>query len=101
MHRAPRPAEPHVGGEVIDFEQALLDACPAAERRELMIEAGMLAEAFAPRGRRPQIEALARTLCSGARDLDFGRAHARRLAAALRRLARRRQVELAHGARGP
>jgi hypothetical protein len=72
---------------VVDFDEALLDACPARQRDELMAEAAILAQAFAPRGRAAQIEGLARSLQSGVRDLEFGRAYARLLAAALHRLA--------------
>ena len=79
-----RPA----GGEVVDFDEALLDACPPAQLAELMSEAAMLSEAFAPDGRAAQIETLACSLQSGVRDLEIGRAHARLLAAALQRLAR-------------
>ena len=88
MHDAPRHDERSAGGEIVDFDQALFDACSAEEQEELMTEAGLLAEAFAPQGRAAQIEALAQDLQSGARDLELGRARAIRLAAALRRLAR-------------
>jgi hypothetical protein len=87
MDHAPRD-EMLAGGEIIDFDEALLDACPEAERRQLMTEAAMLAQAFAPSGRAAKLDALAGELQSGVRDLEYGRAHARRLAAALRRLAR-------------
>lgn len=88
MQRATRREEPHAGGDIIDFEQALLDACPAAELNELMTEAEMLADAFAPSRRPAHVAALARSLDAGLRHLDHGRARARRLAAALRRLAK-------------
>lgn len=78
----------HPGGEVVDFDEALLDACEPAPLAELMAEATLLSEAFAPEGRAAQIETLARALQSGVRDLEIGRAHARLLAAALQRLAR-------------
>ena len=75
-------------GEIVDFDEALLDACPAEELAELMREAGLLAQAFAPEGRAAQIRALASELQSGLRHLERGRRHAVHLAAALRRLAR-------------
>lgn len=88
MDHAPRPDEPHARGEIIEFDQALLDARPPQELDQLMIEASLLALAFAPDGRAAQVQALAHELTSGARDLEYGRARARLLAAALRRLAR-------------
>jgi hypothetical protein len=88
MDHPPRPEAPHARGQVVDFDEALLDACSADELAEIMTEAAMLAEAFAPEGRAEQIAAMARSLQSGVRDLEIGRAHARLLAAALRRLAR-------------
>jgi hypothetical protein len=73
---------------VVDFGDALLDACPADQFAEVMTEAEMLASAFAPRGRGRQIDELAESLRMGAARLEAGRAHVCRLAAALRRLAR-------------
>jgi hypothetical protein len=75
---------------VVDFDEALLDACPPEALAQVMTEAQMLARAFAPDGRARQIEELAGSLQSGVRHLAAGRAHARLLAAALRRLARGR-----------
>ena len=88
MRQAPRPAGPSGRGEVVDFDEALLDACLPEPLAELMAEAALLAEAFAPDGHATRIDTLARSLQSGVRDLEKGRAHARLLAAALRRLAR-------------
>ena len=88
MNQAPTEHEPSVSAEVVDFDEALLDACSTELRSQLMSEAALLAEAFAPEGRSAEIDALAAALQSGVRDLEMGRAHARRLAAALRRLAR-------------
>jgi hypothetical protein len=88
MDETPRPDGPLAGGEVVDFDEALLDACPPEKRDQLMAEAALLAKAFAPEGRAGQLAALARDLQAGLRDLEFGRAHACRLATALRRLAR-------------
>lgn len=75
-------------GEVVDFDEALLDACPPDQLAEVMAEARLLADAFAPEGRAAERANLAGSLQSGVRDLEFGRAHARLLAAALHRLAR-------------
>ena len=74
--------------EVVDFDEAMLDACPTAELDELMTEADLVAHAFAPQGRAPEIERLAESVQSSVHELDFGRARARRLAAALKRLAK-------------
>lgn len=73
---------------VVDFDDALLDACSSEERAELMTEAKILAHALgeADLGK---LEILAQELSVGARDQDMDRAHARKLSAALRRLARR------------
>jgi len=76
------------GADVVDFDEALLDSCPVQELRELMTEADLVAHAFAPRGQAREIAQLADRLQSGVRELDYGRARARRLAAALKRLAR-------------
>lgn len=88
MERAHRPAEPRHTADIIDFEKVLLDACPAELRADLLTEASMLADAFAPEGRAEQLEAMATALSCGQRDAEIGRTRARRLAAALRRLAR-------------
>ena len=88
MKQTPIPMTPNEGGKVVDFDELLLDACPPEQLEEVMAEAEILTQAFAPDGRAAQIVALARSLQSGVRDLEFGRAHARLLAAALHRLAR-------------
>ncbi|HEY0435921.1 MAG TPA: hypothetical protein VGC92_04730 [Phenylobacterium sp.] len=85
-----RKIRPRQGGaEVVDFDAALLAACPAQARADLIAEAAMLAEAFAPEGREEELRAmanaLARDTCGAGRD----RPHARLLAAALRKLADR------------
>jgi hypothetical protein len=74
---------------VVNFDEALLHACSAEQRADLLAEATMLARAFAPEGEAEHLLAMARLLCSGERDDEMGRGHARRLAAALRHLARR------------
>lgn len=88
MDQSPKEGQALAGGEVVDFDEALLDSCPPEDLAELMTEAELLARAFAPDGRAAGIEALARDLQSGVRDLEKGRCHAVRLAAALRRLAK-------------
>lgn len=76
-------------GKIIDFEAALLNACGEAQRREILGEALLLAETFAPDGRARELLAMADTLAEAAgKDGPEGR-HARRLAAALRTLANR------------
>ena len=74
--------------EILDFDEALLQACPAGLRAELMSEASLLAQAFAPEGRPAQLESMAVALTRGAQSPDMNRGRARRLAAALRNLAR-------------
>jgi hypothetical protein len=88
MDRAPQPDAPKTTCEIIDFDEALLEACPADLRAHLMIEASLLAQAFAPERSADQLLAMADQLSSGMRDTEMGRAHARRLAAAVRHLAR-------------
>jgi hypothetical protein len=73
--------------QVIDFDEALLNACPPEVQSELMTEARLLAGVFAPGGGRA-LDHMARQLSAGERDGEIHRAHARRLAAALKRLAR-------------
>ncbi len=80
-------AEPETA-KVVNFEDALLGACPPEARARVLAEAALLAEAFAPEGRSEQLTAMAEALTTDARDPDMDREHARRLAAALRRLAR-------------
>ena len=78
-----------VTSQVVNFDEALLDACSTDLRAELLAEASMLAQAFAPAGEPERLLAMAQVLTSGKRDDDLGRNHARRLAAALRHLAQR------------
>lgn len=73
--------------EVIDFDEVLLAACPPEERADLLTEARILAHAFSAGGSAEDLEAMAATLSAGRRDAEMGRAHARKLAAALKRLA--------------
>lgn len=74
--------------EVIQLDDVMLQACGPTLRAQLLVEAAMLAEAFAPEGRTEQLLAVAATLAAGARDEEMDRERARRLACALRCLAR-------------
>jgi hypothetical protein len=87
MNRLRPDDQPACECEVIDFDEALLDACPAEERADLMTEARILAYAFTGSGSAEDLMGMAETLSAGRRDDEMGRAHARKLAAALKRLA--------------
>lgn len=73
---------------VLDFDDALLNACAPETRSDLLIEARLLAGVFAPRGQADALTRMAAQLSAGERDSEMDRAHARLLAAALKRLAR-------------
>ena len=75
--------------EVVSFDEAMLDACAPEVRADLLAEAALLAQAFAPGGDPGKLTAMAQALSSGERDEEMDRNHARRLAAALRHLAAR------------
>ena len=75
--------------QVVNFDEALLDACSADQRADLLAEAALLAQAFAPDGEVEHLLTMAQILSSGERDDELARNHARRLAAALRHLAQR------------
>lgn len=79
---------PFAACEIIDFDDALLNACSIETRADLLMEAQLLAGVFAPDGRPATLHKMADQLSSGARDAEMDRAHARKLAAALKRLAR-------------
>jgi hypothetical protein len=87
MNRAPKTEDLPQVCEVIDFDEALLDHCPPEEREDLLIEARILAHAFAKTGSADELERMAHILSTGGRDAELGRAHARKVAAALKRLA--------------
>jgi hypothetical protein len=74
--------------QVIDFDEVLLNACSPDVRSDLIMEARLLAGVFAPSGDAAALERMARQLSAGERDAEMDRAHARRIAAALKRLAR-------------
>jgi hypothetical protein len=73
---------------VVQFDDAVLEACGPELRAELLTEAAMLAEAFAPEGSAEQLKSMASDLASGAWGGNIERTRARRLASALRCLAR-------------
>ena len=50
MKSAYRQYEQIQACEVIDFDAALLNACPEDERADLMVEARMVAQAFSETG---------------------------------------------------
>jgi hypothetical protein len=87
MLRTDRIYEPRLEAEIIDFDEALLNRCTPELRSELLTEASMLAQAFAPEGGPEELREMARVLSSGVRDGEMGRARARLLAAALKHLA--------------
>jgi len=84
--------DPLVGADVVQFDDAVLDACGPELRAELLTEATMLAEAFAPAGRAEQLLTLAQVLAEDARDEEMDGVRARQLACALRCLARGAQA---------
>lgn len=88
MNRARKTEATQKPCEVIDFDEALLDSCPAEEKADLMTEARILAQAFANEGGVDELKEMARTLSAGFRDAEMERAHARKLSAALKRLAK-------------
>ena len=87
MKSAYRQYEQIQACEVIDFDAALLNACPEDERADLMVEARMVAQAFSETGAADELERMAHGLSVGGKDGEMGRAHARKLAAALKALA--------------
>ena len=78
--------------EIVDFDAALLDACAPEIRADLLREARLLAGVFAPGGDPGALVQMAHQLSAGVRDAEMDRAHARRLAAALKRLAHERDA---------
>ena len=88
MDSVRKPRLQVVTADVVDFDEALLDSYSPELRSELMAEAALLAQAFAPEGRVEELKAMAHALSSGRSDGEMDRKHARGLAAALRRLAR-------------
>jgi hypothetical protein len=74
--------------EIVDFDAAMLDACAPEIRADLLREAQLLAGVFARGGGARALIRMADQLSAGSRDAEMDRPHARRLAAALKRLAR-------------
>jgi hypothetical protein len=87
MNRARKSEPKQTPCEVIDFDTALFESCPPEERAELITEARILAQAFAAEGGSGALEEMAETLSASFRDGGMERAHARKLSAALKRLA--------------
>jgi hypothetical protein len=87
MNRAKPKAPSQEPCEIIDFDEALLGACTPDEQADLLMEAKIVAHAFADSGAAEELEGMARTLSAGGKDAEMDRAHARKLAAALKRLA--------------
>jgi hypothetical protein len=79
---------PREACEILDFDEAMLDACPAQVRADVMMEAELLVGVFAPDREPERLARMADQLSAGERDAEMNRAHARRLAAALKRIAR-------------
>jgi len=88
MAKAEHQARLVGGREVVDFDDALFGSWPADEQADLLREAQLLASVFAPDGGVEPLRRMAEQLSNGERDPEFGRRHARRLAAALKQLAK-------------
>ena len=71
-------------GQVIDFDEVLINACPPARRRELQAEAEILIQAFGRADDPEALQRMAATLTRDAEQNQSDRVHARRLAAVLR-----------------
>jgi hypothetical protein len=88
-----RPTPRAADAEIVQLDDAILEACGPALRAELITEAAMLAEAFAPERRGGELQAMADALARGARDAKMDHARALKLACALRCLARAEQSD--------
>lgn len=88
MGRVHENETPSHSCEIVDFDAALLGACTPETRADLLREAKLLASVFAPANEPGVLLEMADQLSSGSRDTEMARAHARRLAAALKRIAR-------------
>lgn len=87
MSHARSRQRPPARAELVDFDAALFATLPARLKAELLQEAQLLIGAFGGPDAE-SLDALAGELSAGGRDLDMDRAHARRLAATLKHLAR-------------
>lgn len=90
MDKTSKTRRARATAEVVNFDDAVLEACAPDLRADLLAEAAMLAQAFAPEGNAEHLTAMAHALSAGERDGEMDRHHARRIAAALRHLARQR-----------
>jgi hypothetical protein len=88
MGRVHENETPSQACEIVDFDAIMLDACAPEIRADLLREAQLLAGVFAPHGGAVALTRMAEQLSAGSRDAEMDRPHARRLAAALKRLAR-------------
>ena len=59
-------------GEIVDFDEAVLDACPVRDRGELRKQAELLAIGFAPRGEAGDLVRMAAQLSIAPPDADAG-----------------------------
>jgi hypothetical protein len=97
MAQANKSTERPEAAQIVDFDEALFDACAPQAKAELLMEAQLLAGVFAPGGDASTLMRIADQLSAGERDAEMARAHARRLAAALKRLAKGARSSLRRG----
>lgn len=83
VHANERPSQTC---EIVDFDTVLFASFQPETRANLICEAELLAGVFAPSRAHDELLEMARQLSAGARDGEMDRAHARRLAAALKRI---------------
>lgn len=89
MRKSPAKSLPSTSAEILDFGEAMINALAPHTRVELYTEASMLMDAFACTRQHPEaLEDMAEALMSGTAHPGLGRAHARRLAAVLRLMAK-------------
>lgn len=74
--------------EIVDFDDVLLSRCSQEMRTDLLMEARLLAGVFRLGADATALGRMAAQLSAGERDGEMSRAHARRVAAALKRLAK-------------
>lgn len=89
MAKPQKHCRPEPTGQVIDFDEGLILACPPHIRDELQCEADLLTDAFAGAEDPAALRRMARSLVrTGSVESFEERLHARRLAALLRLRAR-------------
>ncbi|HEX2561891.1 hypothetical protein [Phenylobacterium sp.] len=88
MPSARKNPKPEPPGQVIDFDEGVVQSCPPAMREELEAEIAMLTGAFASTDDPATLERMARSLTLTSGDDQGQRLHARRLASMLRLRAR-------------